>query len=92
MPPTLKELGYVPEAVENTFSNSDNRNVSPDLILASAQIHHTIVFEWKSGANTEADQLQRYSRVEPADLIGKAYIAVSKCTTHDIAIVAKDEK
>lgn len=49
------------------------------------------MFEWKSGANTEADQLQRYSRVVPRDLIEKAYIHVSKCTTHDVAIIAKNE-
>jgi hypothetical protein len=84
-------LGYVPEAVETTFANSENRPVVPDLIIASAQIHHTVVLEWKSGANTEADQLQRYSRVVPADLIAKAFVHVSKCATHDVTIIGKGE-
>jgi hypothetical protein len=91
LPTGLRDLGYIPEAVETPFNNSDNRPVVPDLIIASAQIHHTVVLEWKSGANTEADQLQRYSRVVPADLIAKAYVHVSKCATHDVTIIGKDE-
>ncbi len=91
LPTTLHALGYIPEAVETTFSNSEDRNVSPDLIIASAQIHHTLVLEWKSGANTETDQLQRYSRIAPLDLIAKAYIHVNKCATHDVAIVGRDK-
>jgi hypothetical protein len=47
--------------------------------------------EFKSGANTEGDQLQRYSRVVPADLIAKAYVHVSKCATHDVTVIGKDE-
>jgi hypothetical protein len=91
LPPGLHALGYIPEAVETTFTNSEDRNVAPDLIIASAQVHHTVCFEWKSGANTEADQLQRYSGVEPNDLVAKAFVHVNKCATHDIAIIGKDE-
>src|SRR5713101_452057 len=61
LPRSLHDLGYIPELVESTFANSEDRPVVPDLVIASAQIHHTVVFEFKSGANTEADQLQRYS-------------------------------
>jgi hypothetical protein len=84
-------LGYIPEAVETSFTNSEDRPVAPDLIIASAQLHHTVVFEWKSGANTDADQLQRYSRVVPDDLIAKALIHRNKCATHDVAVIGKDE-
>jgi hypothetical protein len=91
LPTTLRALGYIPEAVETTFSNSEDRLVAPELIIASAQIHHTVAFEWKSGANTEADQLQRYSRIVPQDLVAKAYIHVSKCATHDVAVIGTDE-
>jgi hypothetical protein len=84
-------LGYIPEAVEPSFNNSEDCLVAPDLIIASTQLHHTIVFEWKSGRNTDADQLQRYSRVVPADLIAKAYIHVNKCATHDVSIIGQDE-
>ncbi len=91
LPLALHNLGYIPELVEPSFNNSEDRLVAPDLVLASAQIHHTVVLEWKSGANTEADQLQRYSQVTPADLIAKAYIHRNKCETHDVAIIGRDE-
>jgi len=91
LPLTLHNLGYIPELVEASFNNSEDRPVAPELIIASAQIHHTVILEWKSGANTEADQLQRYSRVIPADLITKAYVHRSKCETHDVAVIGRDE-
>jgi hypothetical protein len=91
LPNSLHLLGYIPEGVELGFDNSEDRPVRPDLILASSHLHHTVVFEWKSGANTEADQLQRYSRIVPNDLIAKALIHVSKCATHDVAIIGLNE-
>src|SRR4051794_7650281 len=91
LPSDLHRLGYIPEAVETAFTNSEDRLVAPDLIIASAQAHHTVSFEWKSGANTEADQLQRYSMVEPSDLVAKAFVHVNKCATHDTAIIGKGE-
>jgi hypothetical protein len=86
---TLHSLGYIPEAVEVTFTNSEDRSVEPDLIITSHQLHHTVCFEWKSGRNTDADQLQRYSLVVPDDLIAKALVNSSKCTTHDVAIIGQ---
>lgn len=91
LPDVLHTLGYVPEAVEITFNNSQDRPVEPDLIIASSQLHHTVCFEWKSGANTDADQLRRYSQVVPNDLISKALVNSAKCATHDIAIIGQDE-
>ena len=91
LPRSLHDLGYIPELVESTFANSEDRPVVPDIVIASAQIHHTVVFEFKSGANTEADQLQRYSVVVPNDLRAKALIHPAKCVTHDVAIIAKHE-
>jgi hypothetical protein len=91
LPDSLHVLGYIPESVETTFTNSEDRPVAPDLIIASAQLHHTVVFEFKSGANTEADQLQRYSMIVPNDLIAKALIHRNKCASHDVAIIGKGE-
>ena len=91
LPNSLHALGYIPEGVEIGFNNSEDRPVRPDLIIASAQLHHTVVFEWKSGPNTEADQLQRYSRIAPNDLIGKALVHLNKCATHDVAIIGPNE-
>jgi hypothetical protein len=91
LPRGLYELGFRAEAVEMRFTNADNRTVAPELIVASEQVHHTVLFEWKSGANTEADQLQRYSRVTTDDLVAKALLTRGKCTVHDIAVIGKDE-
>ena len=89
LPRDLYELGFRAEAVE--LSNSENKTVVPELLIASEPIQHTVLFEWKSGANTEAEQLQRYSKITSADLIARAYLAPGKCTLHDVAIVGKDE-
>ena len=91
LPRGLYELGFKAEAVEFKFNNSENKAVVPELIIASEPIHHTVLFEWKSGANTEADQLHRYSKVTTDDLIARAYLAPGKCTIHDVAVVGRDE-
>jgi hypothetical protein len=91
LPRGLYELGFRAEAVEMRFTNADNRLVAPELIIASEQVHHTVLFEWKSGANTEADQLQRYSRITTGDLVAKALLTPGKCVVHDIAVIGKDE-
>jgi len=91
LPRGLYELGFRVETVEIRFTNSDRRTVAPELIIASEQIHHTVLFEWKSGANTDTDQLQRYSRITTEDLVAKAYLTRGKCTIHDIAVIGKDE-
>lgn len=91
LPRGLYELGFRAEAVEIHFTNSGGRRVAPELIISSEQIQHTVLFEWKEGANTEADQLQRYSRVTTADLVEKALLTPRKCRVHDLAIVGLDE-
>ena len=91
LPRGLYDLGFKAEAVEFKFTNSENKAVVPELIIASEPIHHTVLFEWKSGGNTEADQLQRYSKITTDDLVARAYLAPGKCTIHDVAVIGKDE-
>lgn len=69
LPRDLKELGYVDKSIELRFRNQDMETVCPDLIIASDGLPHTLLFEFKSGANTEEDQLRRYSRVNQNDLM-----------------------
>ncbi len=59
MPRQFRILDYGNKWIELRFANADNEQVVPELIVASRQIDHTILFEWKGGPNTEADQLRK---------------------------------
>ena len=91
LPRHFRDLGYQEHAVELRFQNADNDTVVPELIIASGRVHHALLFEWKSGRNTEADQLRRYSRVTQPDLTQRAMLARENCTTHDITVVGLGE-
>jgi hypothetical protein len=91
LPRYFRDLGYHEHAIEFRFQNADNETVVPELIIASGTVHHALLFEWKSGPNTEADQLRRYSRVTQPDLTQRALLAREDCTTHDITIVGLGE-
>jgi hypothetical protein len=87
LPRFFKERGYVAHYIERAFKNQDSKTVCPEIMLLSPILRHTIMVESKSGANTEADQLHRYSRVTKLDLQRKAYVPVDACEQHDCVIV-----
>ena len=91
LPKDLRKLGYQDKSIEYGFANQDLQKVVPDLVLASEQMSHTLLLEWKSGANTEADQLRRYSRVNQKDLQTRAFISPSAARSHDVTVVGRDE-
>jgi len=91
LPRKFRELGYADKWIELRFANAEQEQVAPELIIASRQLGHTILFEWKSGQNTEADQLRRYARVTTADLRERAGLAVEETTSHDIAVIGRQE-
>ena len=91
LPTVIRELGYTDRSIDWPFSNQDGEQVVPDLIIASDNEGHTALLECKSGANTEEDQLHRYSRVTRADLELKAMVGGPATALHDIAIVGKSE-
>lgn len=91
LPRDLYELGFRDEGVEIKFTNSERRTVAPELIISSERLHHTVLFEWKEGPNTDADQLRRYSRVETNDLVEKALLTRNKCGVHDFTIIGLGE-
>jgi len=91
LPNCIHEMGFEPQWIEGGFANSKHERVNPDLIISSSSRRHTLILEWKSGANTEADQLRRYSSVTGADLADKAFIDSSKTRTHDVVVVCKAE-
>jgi hypothetical protein len=63
----------------------------PELIVASRELHHAILFEWKGGPNTEENQLRRYAGITAADLRERAHLAPEETTTHDVAIIGRQE-
>jgi hypothetical protein len=91
LPKDLRNLGYNDKWIDYPFSNQDLEKVSPDLILISEQVKHTLLLEFKSGANTEPDQLRRYSRVTQKDIIVKAFISPDAVHSHDVTLVGQDD-
>lgn len=87
LPRDLHNLAYGAKWIEYGFTNAQGEQVVPELIIASRQLGHAILWEWKSGANTEAPQLRRYAGVTTADLRERAFLAVEETATHDVAIV-----
>jgi len=91
LPNVMRNLGYEDKWIEYTFSNQDvGKVVCPDLIVASEQLRHTILLEFKSGANTKPDQLWRYSRVTSKNL-ETAFISREAAHSHDVSIVGRSK-
>lgn len=91
LPKDLKSLGYGDKWIEYKFHNQDLDIVHPELIISSEKNKHTILLEFKSGLNTDDDQLKRYSRVTRSDIITKAFLPPLATNYYDIAIVGKYE-
>lgn len=91
LPRNFRNLQYVDKWIELRFANTDQEQVAPELIVSSRRLDHTILFEWKSGPNFEADQLRRYSRVTQDDLRERAGLAVEETGSHDVAVIGLQE-
>jgi hypothetical protein len=91
LPRNFRTLQYVDKWIELRFANTDQEQVAPELIVSSRRLNHTILFEWKSGPNFEADQLRRYSRVTQDDLRERAVLAVEETGSHDVAVIGLQE-
>ena len=91
VPRHFRNLRYVDKWIELQFANSDQEVITPELIVSSRQLNHTILFEWKSGPNLEADQLRRYSRVTRDDLRERAGLAVEEIGSHDVGVIGLEE-
>ena len=91
LPKDLKNLGYVDKWIEYKFHYQDLDIVHPELIISSEKSQHTLLLEFKSGPNTEDDQLKRYSKVTRSDIITNAFLPPSTVKFHDIVLVGKNE-
>lgn len=90
LPRDLFDLGYRDEVIERAFPNSEMDQVCPELIMASRSRGHALVFEFKSGPNTDADQLRRYAGIQSDDL-HRAWVAPEGARTHDVVVIGKEE-
>lgn len=91
LPRDLYALGYRVVRIERRFPNQDGELVHPELILESEPETHTLVLEWKSGANTDDDQLRKYSRISESDLRQRVPVPPDAAQSHDVTLVGKDE-
>lgn len=91
LPRDFRNLQYVDRWIELRFGNADQEQVAPELVVSSRLLNHTILLEWKTGPNFEADQLRRYSRVTQDDLRQRAVLAVDETGSHDVAVIGLQE-
>jgi hypothetical protein len=90
LPKDVHHLGFRDKEIEFSFKNASNETIKPELIICSQKLEHTLLLEWKSGKNTEVDQLDRYSRVVPPDIRARVPSG-GACKGHDVVIIAKIE-
>lgn len=90
LPSTFRDLGFEDKHIEFSFRNEDNHEVCPELIICSDSLRCTLVFEWKSGNNTDGAQLNRYTRISRRILIERAFLTPAAAETHDIVIIGLD--
>jgi hypothetical protein len=64
----LADLGYDIQIIEQTMNTSTGDAVKPDVVAASNQLLHSLVFDAKGGITIDPDQLRRYSTMKPEDL------------------------
>lgn len=91
LPRDFTKKGYADKWIEHRFTNAEREEVVPELIIASSNAGHTLLFEWKSGGNLDSDQLRRYSKVTAEDLTEKAFLDQAAVERHDVAVVGKSD-
>lgn len=91
LPRDLRRLGYSDKWIEFRFTNSLNQAVVPELVIGSNILRHSLLIEWKSGANTDAEQLRRYAAVTGEDLRAKAMLTPEESQSHDTVLIGQSE-
>ena len=91
LPRQLRDWGYSDRWIDHRFSNQDGEPVHPDLIIASELKANALLLEFKSGANTEADQLRRDARIVSTDLVHGAQLRATETGSHDVVIIGYED-
>lgn len=63
------DYGYTTRLLEPEFRNRDDKAVNPDVVLASRQENHAIIWDIKSGRTVHDEQVEKYLGCSAADLI-----------------------
>lgn len=91
LPTAIHDAGYRDHEIEREFKNQAEETVAPELIAVSETANHSVMFEWKSGKNVNADQLRRYAGVTTQDLIQRAQVSASGAATVDAVLIGEED-
>jgi hypothetical protein len=91
LPKDIAHAGYVDRAIERKFRTAQSKECKPELIVASRQQNHAVLWEWKDGRTINLDQLRRYASATNDDLVERAFLARDECDTHDAILMVKEE-
>src|SRR5438552_13269417 len=95
-PGTLAELGYVLDRIELKFKVPDPKrpglsiHINPDLLFVADVRNLSLITELKSGRFQDFEQLDRFVRITPKDLIlygGMPIRDQSQALAHKIGVV-----
>lgn len=92
LPRLLRDLEFTAHSIEYKFQNASGGSVHPELILCSPARKYSLLLEWKSGANTSADQLSRYAGVTAEDLRTRVHVPSPAWKKHDVVVVGHSEQ
>jgi len=91
LPRDVTLLGYQDKLIEWRFRTDTGELVCPDLIVASKEVGHCLLLEFKGGENASEDQLHRYAGVTRDALQQLAFLQPEETLTHDTVIVGAAE-
>ncbi len=91
VPDSLRNLAYEIQGIESEFAIGDNKKCNPDMIVSSSQTMHTMILEFKSGANVPDEQKQKYSVINKDILLDYALMPIDHLDSFDIVYVCKEE-
>jgi len=87
LPAEVHSLGFRNHSIEQRIYLGEDGVCVPELIVYSKKLSHTLAFEWKSGRNTEDDQLQRYAKLTAKHLVNVGMVPKDAAATMDVVLV-----
>ena len=90
LPQSVAQLGYRLKWIGHKFRVTAGGHVCPDAMAASTAIEHTLLLEFKGGANIEDDQAIAYGTIASTDLERAGLIEEAASRSHDIVYVGEE--
>ncbi|HZL34367.1 MAG TPA: hypothetical protein VFC78_03590 [Tepidisphaeraceae bacterium] len=91
LPRSIRDLNYKEHLIEWRIINSKNKECKPEFTMCSEDMAHSVLFEWKSGPNTDAHQLESYAGLKPENLQQMGKMSVNATKSFDVAVVGLAE-